>query len=65
MDTINSKFVKVVTVIDPDTGNEVEVEIRKLDTGAMVGFDGSWLEQFDQYPFSPYDLAVVVIPDNE
>jgi len=63
---IASKHVKTVTVIDPDSKGEVEVEIRKMETGGMVGFDGSWLQQHDENPFSPYDEnAVVVVPDNE
>lgn len=65
VETINSKFVQGVTVTDPDTFNEVEVEIRKMETGAMVGLDGSWLEQFDTNPNSPYDNAVVTVPDDE
>lgn len=65
VEEINSKFVQIVNVTDPDTGTEVEVEIRKMETGAMVGIDGSWLQQFDVNPNSPYETATVVIPDNE
>jgi hypothetical protein len=53
-------------VIDPDTNLEVEVEIRKLESGGMVGIDGSWLEQDVGPVYSPYDKNVVLlIPDDE
>lgn len=59
--------VATVTVIDPDTKAPVEVEIRKDKvTGAMVGLDGSWLEQHDDNPCDPYNPgATLLIPDNE
>ena len=60
MNNIRSKYVGTVTVTDPDSGGAVEVEIRKLETGPMVGFDASWLEQFDDQPFSPYDDDAVI-----
>jgi len=63
----NSKFIKVVTVTDPDTKLPVEIEIRKLDSGAMVGIDASYLQQLgdDEQPFCPYDGQLFNIPDNE
>jgi hypothetical protein len=66
MSKIQTKFVQIVTVIDPDTNLEVEVEIRKLESGGMVGIDGSWLEQDVGPVYSPYDKNVVLlIPDDE
>jgi len=66
MSKINTKFVKSITVTDPDTGGEVEIEIRKLDTGAMVGIDGSYLEQDVGAVYSPYDKGIKLdIPDDE
>ena len=63
---IESKFVKVIEVIDPDTNAPIEIEIRKLDTGAMIGLDGSYLEQDVGVVYSPYDRAEIInIPDNE
>ena len=65
---INSMHVMTVTVIDPDAGGQVELEIRKLETGALIGFDGSYLAQLaeGEHPQSPYDEdAVVIIPENE
>jgi hypothetical protein len=67
---INTKFVQVVTVIDPDTFGPVEVEIRKMETGPMVGIDGSYLEQDVGEVLSPYDDpfandTILDIPDDE
>jgi len=52
---IKSKFVTLVEVLDPDTGNLIDVEIRKLETGAMIGIDGSYLMDTDGDVYSPYD----------
>lgn len=69
MKMIPSKFVATITVIDPDTKLPVEVEIRKLEGGPMVGLDGAYLAQLDDasdHPNSPYDdHARIVVPDNE
>ena len=66
MANIKTKYVTKVTVIDPDSGGEVEVEIRKMETGAMVGIDGSYREQDVGPVYSPYDKGVKLnIPDDE
>ncbi|MHC4676559.1 MAG: hypothetical protein ACYTBZ_29080, partial [Planctomycetota bacterium] len=65
---IRSQHVQTIHVVDPDTGNLCPVEIRKLEGGPLVGFDGSYLEQLDddEQPHSPYDPRVQVhVPDNE
>lgn len=63
---IESKHVKTVSVVDPDSGGDVEVEIRKMSTGGMVGLDASWLAQTDEHPFSPYDGGIrISVPDDE
>ena len=63
---IKSKFVQVVTVTDPDTKLPVEVEIRKLETGGMVGIDASYLEQEVGPVYSPFDKGIEIdIPDDE
>ena len=63
---IKSKFVSLITVTDPDSNAEVEMEIRKLETGAMIGIDGSFLLSDVGTVYSPYDKGVAVeIPDNE
>lgn len=64
--TIASRFVRVVAVTDPDSGLPVEVEIRKLATGGLIGIDGSFLEQDVGEVYSPYDRGVCIsIPDDE
>jgi len=63
---IKSKHVTKIAVIDPDTKAVVDVEIRKLETGGMVGIDGSWLENDVGPVYSPYDLnEEIEIPDDE
>ena len=63
---IKSKFIDVIRIEDPDTLAYVEIEIRKLETGAMVGIDGSYLEQDVGDVYSPYDKdEIIEIPDNE
>ena len=63
---IKTKFVKVIEVIDPDTFNPINVEIRKMETGPMVGIDGSYLEQDVGPVYSPYDEnEELEIPDDE
>lgn len=63
---IKTKHVTTVTVIDPDSKLPVEVEIRKLETGGMVGIDGSYLEGDVGDVYSPYDNGVQLnIPDDE
>lgn len=63
---IKTKFVSHITVTDPDSGLPVELEIRKLETGAMVGIDGSYLEQDIGQVCSPYDKGCLLeIKDDE
>jgi len=65
-EAIKTKYVQTVTVVDPDSGGDVSVEVRKLETGPMVGVDGSYLEQEVGPVFSPYDRGVELeIPDDE
>jgi hypothetical protein len=40
-----AKFVREVTVIDPDTGGAVEVAIYKHENGGMFGIDTSYADQ--------------------
>lgn len=61
-----SVFVTTVTVMDPDSGLPVELEIRKLTiTGAMVGIDASYLEQEVGEVRNPYNPGTISIPDDE
>lgn len=52
----NAKFVKEITVIDPDSKGEVQMEIYKHQGGGMFAIDSSYLEQCcdeDSYPVIP------------
>ena len=61
MNTVKGQFVKSVTVVDPDTGNEVEVEIWKdPESGAMVGIDSSWLENYEGM-YSPFNHGTFIL----
>lgn len=60
------KHVAIVTVTDPDSKAPVDVEIRKLESGGMVGIDASYLEQEVGSVWSPYDRGVeIIVPDDE
>jgi hypothetical protein len=64
--TVKTKYVTAVVVKDPDTSLDVELEIRKLEGGGMVGLDGSWLSNDEGPTFSPYDEGVELdISDDE
>lgn len=56
--SINTKQISRVKVIDPDTKNEVEVTILKLETGGIIGIDSSFLENTDEDVYSPFDKNV-------
>ncbi len=43
--TIEGKEVCIVTVKDPDSNLDVDVQIIKEEGGAMIGVDASYLEQ--------------------
>jgi len=55
--TMNTaKFVKEITVIDPDTKSEVELTVYKHEGGGMFAIDSSFLDQCcdeDNYPVIP------------
>jgi hypothetical protein len=51
-----TKFIQFVNVRDPDSGLDVELEIRKdMTTGALVGLDGSYLDQEVGPIYDPYN----------
>lgn len=56
---LRTKFVKEITVIDPDTKGEVQVAIYKLETGGMIGIDSSYVAE-DEPIYSPFDKGVLV-----
>jgi len=47
---MEAKFVKEITVIDPDSKGEVQLAVYKHENGGMFAIDASYLEQvaFDQ-----------------
>lgn len=52
---MSSIYVTEVTVIDPDTGGEVVVEIWKDSvSGGMMGVDASYLEYNDGLMYDPF-----------
>jgi hypothetical protein len=40
-----AKFVKEITVIDPDTKGEVELAVYKHENGGMFAIDSSYADQ--------------------
>ena len=40
-----AKYVTEITVKDPDTGNDVEMEVYKHENGGMFAIDSSYLDQ--------------------
>ena len=67
METYRMKahFVKEITVIDPDTGGDVEVLIFKEEGGGMFGVDSSYVDYTDgkivQSPFCNGTLDLIGI----
>jgi len=43
--TPRAKFIKDITVIDPDTLGEVQIGIYKHENGGMFGVDASYVDQ--------------------
>lgn len=63
-----TKHVTTITVIDPFNDNmPVELDIRKLDSGELVGLDGQYLEQVAdaEQPHNPYRPGRMLVPDDE
>ena len=54
-----AKFVKEITVIDPDSGGEVEIAVYKHEGGGMFAIDSSYLDQCvdDDTPIIPDPFA--------
>ena len=66
VEAIKTKYVQTITVIDPDSDSDVQIAVRKLETGPMVGIGESYLEQDVGPVYSPYDRGVELeIPDEE
>ena len=55
-----AKFVKEISVTDPDTKGDVTIAIYKHENGGMFAMDSSWLDQAcdgDSYPVIPDPFA--------
>jgi hypothetical protein len=67
-----AKFVKEITVSDPDTNEEVQISVYKYENGGMFAMDSSWLDQCtdeDSYPIIP-DMfeeteMIMLVEDNQ
>jgi hypothetical protein len=55
-----AKFVKEITVIDPDTKGEVNLAVYKHQNGGMFAMDASYL---DQVADENEEVDCYVIPD--
>lgn len=64
MSKLTVKFVREITVIDPDTNAPVEVTILKLETGGMIGIDSTFLANTEEPVYSPFDNGVEVDVEN-
>jgi hypothetical protein len=53
---LKAKFIEEITVIDPDTKGNVQLEIYKHPGGGIFAIDGSYLETFDEN-------EPIIIPD--
>ena len=42
---MTAKFVKEITVIDPDSQGEVQLSVFKHDNGGMFALDSSYIDQ--------------------
>lgn len=58
-------FIKEITVVDPDSGLEVEIAIYKdIGSGGIFGVDSSYVAQLEdgENVFSPFDGESIQIP---
>jgi len=64
---ITTRFVKAISVTDPDTGSNIELEIHKdPESGALLAIESSFLEQVREDIPSPYNShSRLVLPEPE
>jgi hypothetical protein len=58
-----AKFVKEITVIDPDSKGEVELSVYKHENGGMFAVDSSFLDQVART--DDYDRPIISDPFND
>lgn len=56
---IKAKFIESIQISDPDTGELIEVEMYKLETGGIIGIDASFLET-EMPVYSPFDKSIEI-----
>jgi hypothetical protein len=61
MRQMRAKFVCCVNVTDPDTGNEVEIEIWKdPESDGLFGVDASFCDQVNHVVPSPFNEGTLL-----
>ena len=57
-----AKFVREITVIDPDTKNEITLAVYKHENGGMLAMDSSYIEQIDPHgcPDEDYEITTAI-----
>jgi hypothetical protein len=58
-----AKFVKEITVIDPDSKGKVELSVYKHENGGMFAMDSSFLDQVVRT--DDYDRPIISDPFND
>lgn len=67
-----AKFIKEITIIDPDTKDNVQLSIYKHEGGGIFAVDSSYLDQChddDTYPIilnpfgSVFEVSTVMLQD--
>lgn len=58
-----AKFVKEITVIDPDSKGEVELSVYKHENGGMFAIDSSFLDQ--NIMSDDFDRPIISDPFND
>ena len=56
MTTVKATYISTITVVDPDSKGQVEIEIWKdPESGALLGLDASFLDMVSAKVASPYN----------
>jgi len=58
-----AKFVKEITVIDPDSKGEVQLSVYKHENGGMFAIDSSYLDQVVRT--DDFDRPIISDPFND
>lgn len=55
---IKAKSIKVISVLDFDSGFPIDLQVLKLETGGMIAIDASFIEQDIGPVYSPFDEGI-------